>query len=61
VGTRFIACPESLANDHYRDRLVRSSVEDVTATAAVTGVMCSWLTESLREADFDDSSLHSTN
>lgn len=57
MGTRFIACPESLANDHYRDLLVRSRVDDVTATAAVTGVLCSWLTESLREAGFEESRL----
>jgi nitronate monooxygenase len=58
--TRFIACPESLANDEYRDPLVRASVEDVPATAAVTGVTCSWLTESLPEAGFDDLTLQST-
>jgi nitronate monooxygenase len=60
MGTRFIACPESLVNDHYRDLLVRSTVVDVTATAAVTGVLCSWLTESLREAGYDDLTIQST-
>ncbi|HJQ47077.1 MAG TPA: nitronate monooxygenase [Amycolatopsis sp.] len=57
MGTRFIACPETLANDRYRDLLVRSRINDVTATAAVTGVACSWLTESLREAGFDEERL----
>lgn len=57
MGTRFIACPESLVNDRYRDMLVRSELGDVTATAAVTGVLCSWLTESLTDAGYDPDSL----
>lgn len=57
MGTRFIACPESLVNDRYRDMLVRARITDVTATAAVTGVLCSWLTESLSDAGFDDEAL----
>lgn len=59
MGTRFIACPETLANERYREMLVRSNVEGVTSTRAVTGVLCSWLTESLREAGFDDDQLAS--
>jgi nitronate monooxygenase len=53
MGTRFIACPESMVNDRYRDMLVRSDLSGVTATAAVTGVLCSWLNESLTEAGYD--------
>jgi nitronate monooxygenase len=53
MGTRFIACPESLVNERYRDMLVRSDLGNVTATAAVTGVLCSWLTESLSDAGYD--------
>jgi nitronate monooxygenase len=53
MGTRFIACPESLVNDRYRDMLVRSDLTGVTATPAVTGVLCSWLTESLADAGYD--------
>jgi nitronate monooxygenase len=52
MGTRFIACPESMVNDRYRDMLVRSDLSGVTATAAVTGVLCSWLNESLTEAGY---------
>ena len=59
MGTRFIACPESLANDRYRDILVRSRIDDVTATAAVTGVLCSWLTESLADVGFEQEHLDS--
>jgi nitronate monooxygenase len=53
MGTRFIACEESMANDRYRDMLVRSGVNDIVATAAVTGVLCSWLGESLTDAGLD--------
>lgn len=60
MGTRFIACRETLANDRYRDLLVGSSVENITATSAVTGVLCNWLTESLKEAGFNNEQLTST-
>jgi nitronate monooxygenase len=53
MGTRFIACPESMVDERYRDMLVRSELGDVTATASVTGVLCSWLTESLTDAGYD--------
>jgi nitronate monooxygenase len=53
MGTRFIATHESMAGDAYRDMLVRARVGDVTATAAVTGVLCSWLDESLQQVGFD--------
>jgi nitronate monooxygenase len=52
MGTRFIACPESLVDDRYRDMLVRAGIDDVTATASVTGVLCNWLDESLTEAGY---------
>lgn len=57
MGTRFIACPESLVNARYRDLLVAADVEGVTTTSAVTGVMCNWLTASLAEAGYDDTRL----
>ena len=60
MGTRFIACPETLVEDRYRQMLLRARAEDVTATAAVTGVACSWLTESLGEAGYSDTRLSST-
>jgi nitronate monooxygenase len=60
MGTRFIACPESLVNQRYREMLVRSRITDVTATAAVTGVLCSWLNESLAEVGFTEESLGAT-
>jgi nitronate monooxygenase len=60
MGTRFIACSETLVEDRYRQMLLRARAEDVTATAAVTGVACSWLTESLGDAGFTDASLSSS-
>jgi nitronate monooxygenase len=57
MGTRFIACPESMANDAYRGMLVRADATGVTATKAVTGVLCNWLGESLAECGFTDASL----
>lgn len=50
MGTRFIACPESLAGDRYRAMLVAAGAEDVTTTSAVTGVLSNWLSESLAES-----------
>jgi nitronate monooxygenase len=37
--------------------VLRAGAEDVTATAAVTGVACSWLTESLNDAGYSDAQL----
>ena len=60
MGTRFIACPESMVPDGYRDMLVRADVTDVTSTEAVTGVLCNWLSESLAEAGYDERRLAAT-
>lgn len=54
MGTRFIACPESLINQEYRDMMVRARMDGVVATKAVTGVACSWIRESLEKVGFDD-------
>jgi nitronate monooxygenase len=60
MGTRFIGAEESLASDKYRHMLVRAGVDDVTATKAVTGVMCSWLDESLADVGFGDEALQAS-
>ena len=57
MGTRFIACPESMVNGSYRGMLVRADATGVTATRAVTGVLCNWLNESLTECGYTDASL----
>jgi nitronate monooxygenase len=57
VGARFNACPESLVDDRYRGLVRRATTEDVTATAAMTGVPCSWLFESFGNGGFGDDQL----
>lgn len=53
MGTRFIACNETLANDDYRQMVVASSIEDLILTDAVSGVPAYWLRNSLVGAGFD--------
>lgn len=50
AGTRFIATHESLAEDAYRQMLVQSSMDDLVATKAVSGVMANWLKPTLDRA-----------
>jgi nitronate monooxygenase len=52
MGTRFIACPESLVSDENRAMLVRAGMSDVRTTAAISGVPANWLRESLEAAGF---------
>ena len=54
MGTRFIACPESRANEDYRGMMLRAQMDGVVATRAVTGVLCSWLKESLTLSGYDE-------
>ena len=54
MGTRFIAARESLVSDHYRDLVVRATIEGVVATRVVTGVLANWLRESLFESGFKE-------
>jgi len=60
MGTRFIACPETMVNQDYRDMMLRAGMDGVVATKAVTGVNCNWLRESLAAAGFDDTKIAST-
>lgn len=53
MGTRFIACEESLAAPEYRDMLVNSTVEDLILTRAITGVAANWLKPSIARAGYD--------
>ena len=52
AGTRFIATHESLAEEDYRQMLVESSIEDLVATKAVSGVLANWLKPTLERAGF---------
>lgn len=52
MGTRFIACPESLVSDDNRAMLVRAGAGDIVTTPAITGVPANWLRESVERAGF---------
>lgn len=53
MGTRFIACEESLAAPDYRDMLIASTVDDLILTRAITGVAANWLKPSIARAGMD--------
>ncbi|MDP1628055.1 nitronate monooxygenase family protein [Parvibaculum sp.] len=53
MGTRFIACEESLAAPAYRDMLIASTVDDLILTRAITGVAANWLKPSIALAGYD--------
>lgn len=53
MGTRFIACEESLAAPAYRDMLISSTVDDLILTRAITGVAANWLKPSIARAGYD--------
>lgn len=53
MGTRFIACEESLAAPAYRDMLISSTVDDLILTRAITGVAANWLKPSIALAGYD--------
>jgi nitronate monooxygenase len=51
LGTRFIATPESMADDAYRGALVASSLDDVRLSTRVGGLPASLLASWLDQAD----------
>lgn len=48
IGTRFIATQESLASPAYQQMLVQSSIDDILATRAFTGLPANFLKPSIR-------------
>lgn len=52
AGTRFIATRESMASADYRNLIVQSTLEDLVATKAVSGVLANWLKPTLERAGF---------
>jgi len=50
MGTRFIPCLESQAEERYRQMLVTSGFEDLVLSSQVTGVPANWLRQSLELA-----------
>ena len=59
MGTRFIACSESWANNEYRELLIRTQIDGVVPSRAVTGVLCSWIKESLLTSGYDEARIAS--
>jgi nitronate monooxygenase len=57
MGTRFIACVESMASEPYREMLIASTVDDLVLTRAITGVAANWLRASITRAGIDLSAL----
>jgi nitronate monooxygenase len=50
LGTRFIATTESTATEAYRRAVVNATLDDVTASTQVSGLVANVLTEWLRDA-----------
>lgn len=59
LGTRLIACEESLAVPGYKQMLVEASAEDIVTSAALTGMPANWLKASLLAAGYDAEGLKS--
>lgn len=57
LGTRLIACEESLAVPGYKQMLVEATAEDVVTSAALTGMPANWLKASLLAAGYDTEGL----
>lgn len=53
LGTRLIACEESLAVPGYKRMLIESRAEDIVTSAALTGIAANWLRASLVAAGHD--------
>jgi nitronate monooxygenase len=53
LGTRLIACEESLAAPGYKQMLVEASAEDIVTSASLTGIPANWLKPSLLAAGYD--------
>jgi len=53
LGTRFLACRESLAAPSYKEMLTVSRAADIVATAAITGITANFIRQSLVDNGFD--------
>ena len=57
LGTRFIATKESLAQQGFKDMIVRSGTHDILYTPAISGVNANFLKPSLIAAGLDPTNL----
>ena len=53
LGTRLIACAESLAVPAYKQMLIEATAEDIVTSAGLTGIPANWLKASLAAAGYD--------
>lgn len=57
LGTRLIACEESLAVPGYKQMLIEARADDIVTSAALTGIPANWLKASLIAAGHDPAGL----
>jgi nitronate monooxygenase len=57
MGTRFIACHETLVSDENRQMLVESRMSDIVTSSAITGVAANWMRASLEQAGLSQKDL----
>ena len=57
LGTRLIACEESLAVPGYKQMLIDARADDIVTSAALTGIPANWLRASLIAAGHDPEGL----
>lgn len=50
VGTRFLAAPETMIQDEYRQMVIESHMEDLIASRAITGALGNWMKASVERA-----------
>ena len=60
MGTRFIACEETLADDRYTQTLIDCTSKDIFFSAALDGAPANWVTPTLIEAGVDLNELATT-
>ena len=57
LGTRFLACQESLINDEYRQMVWDSQMEDLIASRAITGAFGNWMRASVEAAGLTEEAM----
>lgn len=57
LGTRFLACQESLINDDYRQMVWDSHMEDLITSCAITGALGNWMRASVEAAGLTEESM----
>ena len=57
LGTRFLACQESLINDEYRQMVWDSQMEDLIASRAITGALGNWMRTSVEAAGLTEEAM----